>query len=211
MNEISTFLVMFELVIDFFLNFGDLVAKNKVKTKVLINFFNAMHDSSVIFDADFGGYFGGAETEFFRQKVHGDLAGGFDITDAGFATHFLGGEFEISGDFVNDLLRSDLVWSGGVDVFGDIFDGFGFNVGTHEFGFGAEDGAFVFEFGELEVESASPSETRSEAFVDGFDLGGEAIRGDDDLFVKLVEVVEDIEEFFLRFFLTNDELEIIDN
>ena len=57
---------MFELVIDFFLNFGDLVAKNKVKTKVLINFFNAMHDSSVIFDADFGGYFGGAETEFFR-------------------------------------------------------------------------------------------------------------------------------------------------
>ena len=98
-----------------------------------------------------------------------------------------------------------------VDVFGDIFDGFGFDVGAHEFGFGAENGAFVFEFGELEIEGAGPSEAGGETFVDGFDLAREAVRGNDDLLVELIEVIEDIEEFFLRLFLIHDELEIVDD
>lgn len=99
----------------------------------------------------------------------------------------------------------------GVDVFGDVFDGFGFDVGAHKFGFGAENGAFVFKFGELEIEGAGPGETGGEAFVDSFDLARETIRGDNDLFIKLVEVIEDVEEFFLGFFLVHDELEVIDD
>ena len=99
----------------------------------------------------------------------------------------------------------------GVDVFGYVFDSFRLDVGTHKFGFGAKNGAFVFEFGELEVEGAGPSKTGGEAFVDSFDLAGEAIRGNDDLLVELVEVIEDIEEFFLGFFLVHNELEVIDD
>ena len=99
----------------------------------------------------------------------------------------------------------------GVDVFGDVFDGFGFDVGAHEFGFGAENGAFIFEFGELEIESAGPGKTGGKAFVDGFDLAREAVRGNDDLLVELIEVIEDVEEFFLGFFLIHDELEIVDD
>ena len=39
----------------------------------------------------------------------------------------------------------------------------------------------------------------------------EAIGGDDDLFVELVEIIKDIEEFFLRFLFADDKLEIIDD
>ena len=99
----------------------------------------------------------------------------------------------------------------GVDVFGDVFDGFGFDIGTHEFGFGAKDGAFVFKLGELQVEGTGPGETGSKAFINGFDLTGETIGSDDDLFIELVEVIEDVEEFFLGFFFTDNELEIVDN
>ena len=99
----------------------------------------------------------------------------------------------------------------GVDVFGDVFDGFRFDIGTHEFGFGAKDGAFVFKLGELQVEGTGPGETGSKAFINGFDLAGETIGSDDDLFIELVEVIENIEEFFLRFFLTDNELEIVDD
>ena len=42
-------------------------------------------------------------------------------------------------------------------------------------------------------------------------MGGEAIGCDDDLFVELVEVVEDVEEFLLGFFLADNELEVIDD
>ena len=70
---------MFNLVIDFLLNFGDLVAKDKVETEVLVDFLDAMHDGGVVFDANFGGDFGGAEAKFFGEEIHGDLAGGLDV------------------------------------------------------------------------------------------------------------------------------------
>ena len=63
----------------------------------------------------------------------------------------------------------------------------------------------------MEIESAGPGETRGEAFINGFNLGGEAVASDDDLFIELIEVVEDIEEFFLGFFLVDDELEVVDD
>ena len=105
LHGISTF--WYRLVIDFLLDFGDLVAKDEVETEVLVDFLDAVHDSGVILDADFGGNFGGAETEFFGEEVHGDLTGGFDVRYAGFATHFFRGELEIVGDFVDDLFGID--------------------------------------------------------------------------------------------------------
>ena len=98
---------MFRLIIDFLLNLGDLIAEDKIKTEVLVDFFDAMHDGGVVFDADFGSNFGGTEAELFGEEIHGDLTGGFDVADAGFATHFFGSELEISGDFVDDLFGVD--------------------------------------------------------------------------------------------------------
>ena len=65
LHGISTILVMFRLIIDFLLNLGDLVAEDEVETEVLIDFLDTMHDGSMVFDANFGGNLGGAETEFF--------------------------------------------------------------------------------------------------------------------------------------------------
>ena len=105
LHGISTF--WYRLVIDFLLDFGDLVAKDEIETEVLVDFLDAVHDGGVIFDADFGGNFSGAETEFFGEEIHGDLAGGLNVGYAGFATHFLRGELEITGDFVDDLFGID--------------------------------------------------------------------------------------------------------
>ena len=63
----------------------------------------------------------------------------------------------------------------------------------------------------MEVEGASPGEAGSEALVDGFDLARETVGGDDDLFAALVEVIKDVEKFFLGFFLIDNELEVVDN
>lgn len=63
----------------------------------------------------------------------------------------------------------------------------------------------------MEVESARPRETRGEAFVDRFDLVWETVGGDDDLPAELVEGIEDVEKFFLTFFLTDDKLDVVDD
>ena len=42
-------------------------------------------------------------------------------------------------------------------------------------------------------------------------MGGEAVGGDNNLFIELIEVVEYIKEFFLGFFLIDDELKIIND
>mgnify|MGYP006974430569 CR=1 FL=1 len=76
-----------------------------------------MHNGGVIFDADFGGNFSGAETEFFGEEIHGDLAGGFNIADAGFATqvsaavlwplvHFLAGPLD-GAELAEKILGDD--------------------------------------------------------------------------------------------------------
>ena len=98
-----------------------------------------------------------------------------------------------------------------VDVLGDVFDSFIFDFGAGKFGFGAENGAFVLKLGELNIESATHGETAGETFIDGFDLGGETVAGDDDLFVELIEVIENVEKFFLRFLFADDKLEVVDD
>ena len=97
-------------------------------------------------------------------------AGGFVDGDGAILDEFKWGEAadfgheEDGGEFTFEVANI------GIDVFGDVFDGFGFDIGTHEFGFGAKDGAFVFKFRELKIKSTSPGETRSQSFINGFNL-----------------------------------------
>ena len=42
-------------------------------------------------------------------------------------------------------------------------------------------------------------------------MSRETIGSDDDLLVALIEIIEDVEKFFLRFFLADDELEVVDD
>ena len=102
-----------------------MVTENKIELEVVFNFFDTMHDGGVVFDADFGGDFGGTEAELFGEEIHGDLTSGFDVADAGFATHFLGSELEIFGDFVDDLFGVDRMWASGlIDGDGSVLDKF---------------------------------------------------------------------------------------
>ena len=53
------------LAIDFLLNLFDLVAKGEVELKVGFDFFNTVHDSGVVFEANFACDFSSAHREFF--------------------------------------------------------------------------------------------------------------------------------------------------
>lgn len=64
LHGISTLFIVVGLVIDFLLDFGDLIAEDKIETEVLVDLLDAMHDGGVVLDADFGGDFGGTEAEF---------------------------------------------------------------------------------------------------------------------------------------------------
>ena len=99
----------------------------------------------------------------------------------------------------------------GVDIFGNVFDGLIFNFGTEELGFGAKDGTFIFKFWKLNIECSTHSKTRSEAFIDGFNLTGQTVACDDNLFAVLVEVIKDVEELLLGLLLVHDELEVVDD
>ena len=59
--------------------------------------------------------------------------------------------------------------------------------------------------------SKAPAQVRREARRSSTDLIWEAVASDDDLFIELIEVVEDIEEFLLGFFLVDDKLEVVDD
>ena len=53
------------LAIDFLPDFFDLVTEREVEFQVVFDALDAMHDSGVVFYADFGGDFVGAEAKFF--------------------------------------------------------------------------------------------------------------------------------------------------
>ena len=53
--------------------------------------------------------------------------------------------------------------------------------------------------------------TRPEAFLEGWQGLWRTVGRDDDLFVILIERVEGVEEFFLCFFLSADELNIVND
>lgn len=102
LHGISTFLVVC-LAINTLLYFFDLIAELEIELEIFFYFLDAVHDGGVIFDANFIGDFGGAETELFGEKEHGDLASGFDVGDTGFTEDIFGGEVVVFGDFFNDL------------------------------------------------------------------------------------------------------------
>ena len=51
------------LTINTLLDFFDLVTQDEVKFEVFLDFFDAVHNGGVVFNADFGGDFGGTEAE----------------------------------------------------------------------------------------------------------------------------------------------------
>ena len=92
-----------------------MVAKSKIEFEVLFDFFDAVHDSGVVFDADFGGDFIGTETEFGGKDKHGDLTSSFDVGDARFTGEFFNREVVIFGDLFDNLF-----WGGGTQFGGFI-------------------------------------------------------------------------------------------
>ena len=85
-----------------------MVAKSEIELEVLFDFFDAVHDGGMVFDADFGGDFIGTETEFGGKDKHGDLTSGFDVGDARFTGEFFNRKIVVFGDLFNDLF-----WGGG--------------------------------------------------------------------------------------------------
>jgi len=53
-------------------------------------------------------------------------------------------------------------------------------------------------------------QARTDAFLEDFHVFGRFIRGNDDLFFRAVESFKGVEELFLRAFLADDELDIVD-
>src|SRR5450756_1821303 len=51
---------------------------------------------------------------------------------------------------------------------------------------------------------------RGEAFLEGGDLLWQDVGGDDDLFVGIVQRIEDVKEFLLRAFLARQKLNVVD-
>ena len=66
LHMVSTCLMMRweSLSIESLLDFGNLVTEDEIEFKVLVDFLDAMHDGGMVFNANFDGNFGGAETEF---------------------------------------------------------------------------------------------------------------------------------------------------
>src|SRR5207244_6436275 len=73
-----------------------------------------------------------------------------------------------------------------------------------------EDGHPGLEVRRLDVRDEAPLEARPQALLDFGNILRDGVAGEDDLFSRLVEVVEGVEEFLLRLLLSGDELNIID-
>ena len=50
-----------------------------------------------------------------------------------------------------------------------------------------------------------------EAFLESFQIAGRAIAGHDDLFSRLMKLVEDVKEHFLRLFTSREKLNIVED
>ena len=78
------------------------------------------------------------------------------------------------------------------------------------FGLLVEDRHLGFEVGRLDVHHQAPLEARAQAFHQAGRIIGRRIARDDDLLLVLVELVEGVEEFFLRALLAGEDLNIVD-
>ena len=78
------------------------------------------------------------------------------------------------------------------------------------FRFFAEDGDLGFEIGRLDVGDQSPFESRPQAFLERWDVFRLRVGSEDNLFLRLVECVERVEELFLRAFFAGQELDVVE-
>ena len=74
----------------------------------------------------------------------------------------------------------------------------------------AKDRDAGLEFGRLHVGDEPPLEPGAQAILEGRQLLGRPVRGDDDLLVGVVQGVEGVEELLLDTFLALDELDVVD-
>ena len=83
---------------------------------------------------------------------------------------------------------------------------------TDPFGFRLplEDRDFRLEIRRLDVGNQSPLEARAQALFELRNLMRRAVAADDDLFLRVVERVEGVEELRLRAFLAGQELDVVD-
>lgn len=105
LHKICTELVG-QLSIDGLLDSLDLVAEVEIEFEIRLDFADAVHNGSVIFDTNLAGDFGSTHGEFFTEDIHSNLASGLDMGDAGFAAHFFDAEVVVFGDTFDDLLAT---------------------------------------------------------------------------------------------------------
>ena len=74
----------------------------------------------------------------------------------------------------------------------------------------AQDGDAGLQLGRLDVGDQAPLEAGPQPVFEGGELLGRAVRGDDDLLVRVVQGVEGVEELLLDAFLALDELDVVD-
>ena len=77
-------------------------------------------------------------------------------------------------------------------------------------GFGAQNRQSRLEIGQLDIEPTIATEPRSHALVDIFNFVRVTVTRENDLFFVLDEIVERVEEFFLRTLFAGQELDIVD-
>src|SRR5712691_1152850 len=73
-----------------------------------------------------------------------------------------------------------------------------------------QNGDLSLEIRRLDVRDQSPLKPRAKPLLDGIDVLRQAVRGDNDLLLLLVERVEGVKKFFLRPLFSGDELDIVD-
>ena len=73
-----------------------------------------------------------------------------------------------------------------------------------------EDRDFRFQVRRLNIGDQAPFETRAQALFDRVDVLRQAVRGNNDLLLLLVQRIEGVKELFLGAFLAGNELDVVD-
>ena len=74
----------------------------------------------------------------------------------------------------------------------------------------AKDRDARFQVGGFQLGHETPFETGHQALLQSCDFTGRAVAGENDLFVRIEQGVEGVEEFFLHAFLAGQEVDVID-
>src|SRR5258708_38495328 len=72
-----------------------------------------------------------------------------------------------------------------------------------------ENGNFRFQVGRLNIGDQTPLKTGTKALFNRVDVLWQAVRGDDNLLLLLIQGVKGVEELFLRALFPGDELDVV--